>query len=400
MPFSGRMTDRGSGIAIGAGGAESIAMRSLMGVRLIIALALSLAWPVLGLADTFYQGKQLVVLVNFAQGGPTDAEGRLLARHLARQIGGNPNVVVHDMSGSNGAVAANWLANAAAPDGLILGYFTGIASMRALGDPILSAAVAKLAFVAAGPGIAVAYARTDIGGGIKKPGDLLAKREFWVGGLRPDSDRDMRLRMQLDLLGIKHQYQTGFAGMADARQAFLRGEIQVLMEPITAYRAAIEPGPVNAGMAMPLWFDPLDDGETFTRSPEADNLPALIFTDILVQARGGLPTSALFDAWRLVNQMGTLFQRILVMAPGTPQPALAAVRKAIGRLADDPAFKEDAQKSIKLVPSYMADAKTEVLFRQITDPAPKMQSFLRAFIDQAGPDAGKGGATPAEGQRK
>ena len=32
----------------------------------------------------FYQGKNLTFLINFAAGGPTDIEGRIVARHLAK----------------------------------------------------------------------------------------------------------------------------------------------------------------------------------------------------------------------------------------------------------------------------------------------------------------------------
>lgn len=350
--------------------------------RLVMALLAGLvaySGPGRAQAPIFHQDKQLVILVNFDQGGPTDGEGRLVARHIAKHIGGSPRVIAHNMSGANGAVAANWLANAAAPDGLILGYFTGIAAMRALNDPVLSPNVAKLGFVAAGPGIAVAYARADTGGGIRKPGDLVAKRDFWVGGVRADNDRDMRLRMQLDLLGVRHSYQPGFGAMADVRQAFQRGEVQVMIEPITAYRAAIEPGVVANKIAIPLWLDPLDDGETFTRSPEADDLPALTFTDFFIVTRGSLPSSDLFAAWRLVNQIGTLFQRILVMAPGTPQPAIEAVRKALVTMAADPAFKEDALKSIKLVPSFIADERAAALFRKVVEPPPALQALISTY---------------------
>jgi hypothetical protein len=391
VPLSRRIRTRGREDAGRGREIETDTMRVMTRLRYALGLALALATGCVGSsaarADTFYQGKQLVVLVNFAQGGPTDAEGRLFARHIARLLGGNPAVIVQNMGGSNGAVAANWLAKAAAPDGLIVGYFSGIASLRALADPILSPDVARLSFVAAGPGFGVAYARTDIGGVIKKPADLMSKKDFWIGGLRADSDRDLRLRMQLDLLGIRHQYQTGFAAITDARQALQRGEIQMLLEPILAYRAVIEPGLVASGAALPMWLDPLDDGVTFQRSAEADNLPALTFTDVLLQARGELPKSDLFDAWRLVNQMGTLFQRILVTAPDTPGPALTALRNAMAQLADDTAFKEDALKSVKSVPAYLSDARTAALFSHIADPEPRLQTFLRKYIDAASPDA-------------
>ena len=364
-------------------------MRSPLIVRLVLTLLSLLAVGAPGRAENFYQGKQLVVLVNFPPGGPTDFEARLLARTLARTIVGSPTVIVHNMGGSNGAVAANWLANAAAPDGLVLGYFSGIASMRALADPILSENVAKLAFAAAVPGVGVTYARTDIGGGIKQPLDILGKRDFWLGGLRPDSDRDLRLRMQFDLLGVKHNYQPGFASIADARQAFQRGEIQVLLESATAYRASIE-GNVSASVkAVPLWIDPLDDGENFYRSTAADGLPAPTFTDVLLKVSGTLPKSELFEAWRLVNQMGTLFQRILLLAPASPPAAVEALRKAIGRFADDPGFKEDAQKSIKQVPNYLTDAKTASLFTRVASPQPAQQALLRKYIELVVPDYGK-----------
>lgn len=359
-----------------------------MKIKLAWALLLGLLGANPAAAD-YYQGKQLVILVNFAPGGPTDAEGRLLARHIARHVGGIPSVVVHNMDGSNGAVAANWIANAAAPDGLILGYFTGIASMRAMADPLLSPNVARLGFVAAGPGIGITYARTDIGGGIAKPADLLKRKDFWVGGLRPDSDRDIRLRMQLDLLGVKHLYQSGFPSIADARQAFQRGDIQILLEPITAYRASIEPWLVRSATALPLWFDPLDDGDSFQRSPETDNIPALTFTDVLIQQRGALPQSELFNAWRLVNQMGTLFQRILVMAPGTPRAAVDSLRRGLVKLGEDAAFKEDALKSVKMVPTYVGSERTETQFKQIADPAPSLQAFLKRYIELVAPDEGK-----------
>jgi hypothetical protein len=330
--------------------------------------------------SSFYKGKQLVVLVNFSQGGPTDAEGRLLARHLARIVGGHPAVIVTNMAGDRGAAAANWLANVAAPDGLILGYFSGIASMRAFDDPRLSAGVANLDFIAAGRDVGVTYARTDIGKGLKSPTDFLKQTGFWVGGFAPDNVSDLRLRLQLDLLGMNYRYMSGFANVSSARVAIHSGEIQVLTEPMRSYRFSIEPGLVDEGKAIPLWVDPVDDGEQFTRASESEGIPAPIYTDYLRAARGDIPYSQVFDAYRLVNQMGTMFQRILVLAPGSPPEAVKALKAGMGRLAVDPAFKEDAQKSLKFQPKFVADEATEALFYQVVEPTVDMQVFLAEYI--------------------
>jgi len=41
----------------------------------------------------FYQGKNVNFVINFAAGGPTDIEGRIVARHLAKHIPGNPTIL-------------------------------------------------------------------------------------------------------------------------------------------------------------------------------------------------------------------------------------------------------------------------------------------------------------------
>src|SRR5882757_8057118 len=49
--------------------------------------------------EPFYKGKRITVLINFAAGGPTDIEGRLFVKHLAKHIDGQPNILVQNMDG-------------------------------------------------------------------------------------------------------------------------------------------------------------------------------------------------------------------------------------------------------------------------------------------------------------
>src|SRR3979409_2227581 len=60
--------------------------------------------------DPFYKGKRLTVLINFAAGGPTDIEGRLFAKYLARHIDGAPNLIVQNMDGAGGVMGAHYIA--------------------------------------------------------------------------------------------------------------------------------------------------------------------------------------------------------------------------------------------------------------------------------------------------
>src|SRR4030095_7532340 len=71
----------------------------------------------------FYQGKTLKVVVGTAAGGGYDQWARLMAQHIGKHIHGNPMVIVQNMPGAGGAVAANYTYSVAKPDGLTLGAF-------------------------------------------------------------------------------------------------------------------------------------------------------------------------------------------------------------------------------------------------------------------------------------
>ena len=59
--------------------------------------------------QNFYAGKQLTLLCGAAVGGGYDAHARLLSRHLARFIPGNPTIVVQNQPAAGSLVAANLL---------------------------------------------------------------------------------------------------------------------------------------------------------------------------------------------------------------------------------------------------------------------------------------------------
>ena len=81
--------------------------------------------PSLSAETPFYQGKNVIFIINFSAGGPTDIEGRIVARHLAKHIPGNPTVIPQNMAGAGGVTGMNFLGEVAKRDGLTLGYFTG-----------------------------------------------------------------------------------------------------------------------------------------------------------------------------------------------------------------------------------------------------------------------------------
>jgi hypothetical protein len=114
--------DDKSAMPAGEGAAGTASMRRrhfLSGIGPGAACAVSIACAPAAAAD-FYRGKTLAMIVGFAPGGGVDATARAIARHLVRFIPGQPAVVVQNMEGAAGNVAASYLARRAAPDGLTL----------------------------------------------------------------------------------------------------------------------------------------------------------------------------------------------------------------------------------------------------------------------------------------
>jgi tripartite-type tricarboxylate transporter receptor subunit TctC len=69
----------------------------------------------------FFQGKSIRIIAGTTAGTVTDLWPRLIADHMGKHIAGNPGVVVQNMPGAGGVIAANYVYNVAKPDGLTLG---------------------------------------------------------------------------------------------------------------------------------------------------------------------------------------------------------------------------------------------------------------------------------------
>ena len=187
----------------------------------------------------YYQGKNVTFFINFSAGGPTDIEGRIVARHLARHVPGNPAIVVQNMSGGGGVTGINFLGERAKQDGLTLGYFTGPYNHQMMKSSTLRVDLMKVPFIASVQGVTVCYIRSDVPPGIKKPTDIAKAERFRAGGLSFDSNKDLRFRLAFDILGVKYDYVTGYNSSNDARLALQRNEIQYHDENIPGYRGVV-----------------------------------------------------------------------------------------------------------------------------------------------------------------
>jgi len=333
--------------------------------------------------EPFYRGKRLALIINFAAGGPTDIEGRLLAKHLVKHIEGNPSIIVQNMDGAGGMIGAGYLGEVAPKDGTLLGYFTGSAWRYANNPERFRVDFRSYEFVAYQPGTSIAYMRTDVPPGIKHATDIVKAKGVVAGGLGAENSKDLLLRLVLDMLGVPYKYVTSYRGSQAARLAFQQNEINLYAESPPSYRAVVEPSLVREGSAIGLWYDADPAVEAVHPPRQVEGLSLMSFPALYKAIKGAMPSGQLFDAYRTVLTINGAMQRQIVLPPGAPPAAIAALRAAVRKLNDDKEHADEAAKTIGFVPEWRAGPGTNEEVRAALTIAPEMRAFIAEYVRRA-----------------
>jgi tripartite-type tricarboxylate transporter receptor subunit TctC len=333
--------------------------------------------------DPFYKGKRLSLMINFAPGGSTDIEGRLFARHIAKHIDGQPNVVVQNMDGAGGFNASVYLGEVAPKDGTAIGYLGGTPWQYASEPERFRVDFKTYEFVSYLPGTTVYYARTDVQPGLRDATDIVKANGLVAGGNGPHNARDLLIRLTLDILGVPFRYVTGYRSGQTARLALQRNEISFFAEPAPAYRGAVEAMVVKPGVAIPIYYDPIYNGETLSASKQVEGLPILPFQELYQKVKGSKPSGQLWDGYLACLTLTSAMGRVVVMPPGAPPEAVTALRAAVLRLNQDKAFAEEAIKAIGFVPEYEAGPDVNRQARAALAIRPETKAFVADYIKSA-----------------
>jgi tripartite-type tricarboxylate transporter receptor subunit TctC len=338
------------------------------------------AAPAHAQTDAFYKGKRLTLLINFAAGGPADIEGRLFAKHFGKHIDGNPTVIVQNRDGAGGLVGTNYLGEVAPRDGTVAGYLTAAAWNYVVDPAAYRIDFGTFEFIAYSPANIVYFARTDTPPGVKDGASLLRATGLVAGGLAADSSKDLKIRLSLDILGIPYKYVTGFRSAAPARLALQRGEINFFSESSPSYFGSIEPTLVKTGEAVPLWYDPVYDGQAFAPFKPLDDQRVPNFVEFYRKLKGAAPSGLKWDVYRSSLAVDAAMLRTIVLPPGTPAAAVNALRGAIERLNSDEEFARETLKALQFVPQYVTGANLNAQVRNNLAVKPEIRTFVSEYI--------------------
>lgn len=309
----------------------------------------------------FYSGKQIRLIVAVPPGGPYDISGRLLARHLGDHIPGHPTIVVENLAGATGMIAANYVYNIGPQDGTVLANLHNMLPLIvALGQSTVNVDPAKFNW---------------IGNMTREVGDVIvtsvspvktiddAKHATAVMGTpSPMALGAIYPRVMNYVLGTQFRVVTGYNGASAVQHALEQGEIQ--------------------GDAGDTWY--AGSGFTYdwykagkirvlvqigTTTPDLPGVPLL--TDLAQNS----DDRALLEMFSAPYTIG----KPTAVGPKVPPERVAALRAAYAATMTDPGFLADA-KQLGVTVAPVSGSELEALVAKLGNLPPPLVARARAAI--------------------
>lgn len=305
--------------------------------------------------DTFYQGKNVRIIVGAAAGGGYDTYSRTIARHIGKHIPGNPSFIVENMPGAGFLISANYMYKVAKPDGLTIGHFIGgLFLQQLLGKPGIEFEAAKFEY------IGVPTQDNYVLGISKKTGItsmdqwMASKTVVKLGGVGVGSATDDIPKVLKEAIGLPAQLVSGYSGTSTVRLAYNSGEVQGVCNAWESFRATW-PNELKSDLMIVLQ-------NTAKPHPDLANVPLAISYAKTDEGR------KLINA--LVHSVGPT-ARPYVLPPGTPKDRVQMLRKAFLDTMKDPEFLADAKKA-KLDINPIDGAELENNVKDVFNLDPKL----------------------------
>ena len=316
-------------------------------------------WVIAGTAaraddvESFYRSHTLTLGSPNSPGGGYDVYLRALARHLAKYIPGNPNIIVQNVPAAGGMALANQLYNTAPKDGSYFGMVRG----TAIQEEVYKSPQVQFR----GRGFAwIGNMNSDrdacivaAGSGVHSVGDLYT-HEIIAGASGAGAQSYSFPVVYQKLLGMKIKVISGYPGTPERLLALERGEITGACG-------------ISLSLLGAQFSRLIDEGKirliaqgALTKDPRYPDLP-----NILDQAK----TPELQQALEFLY-LPLALGRSLAAPPEVPANRLEVLRSAALKTMHDPDCLADAKRlEIDVEPMNAADTRAMVERLFATPPA-------------------------------
>ena len=306
---------------------------------------------------SFYEGKTVTLVIG-ASGGSLEIAARIVARHLGKQLPGNPTVIVQNMTGAAHLVATNHVYNVAKPDGLTLlaaNPNVGIAQLTKVEAARFDVRRFQWLGSTGADGVALSI-RSDLP---YKSWEELRKadRELVVGTTGPGSNaHDFPLLLK-EFAGAKFKLVSGYPANADILLAIERKEVDLWAAFATTIKLAADRGAVR----------PIVRGRVAI--PGFESLPV----------DEELATSNVGKAIMGIRAAPLAIGRAFAAPPATPAERVKLLREALAKAVKDAEFNEEMKKA-RIEVGYIAPEEVLRMFNGLLEQPAEVQKEMVKYI--------------------
>jgi tripartite-type tricarboxylate transporter receptor subunit TctC len=350
--------------------AATAATRALVLLTLLVTSGRSLAAspsvsPAASTTDDtaqFYRGKSITLVVSAEAGTITDLIARQFKDHFARHIPGQPRIVVVNLAGAGGMIAAARLQLQDPQDGTVIGflqrnnlYVPLVENNHKNFDPRQLSWIGSLDKTAYT--MAVSYKSP-----VKTVAEIFSKRTI-IGATGFASDNRTLPALMNKYAGTQFRIINGYSGRGEVYIAMDRGEVDGWASTVEGLQQPEQAAMIKRGLLIPLMH------LAWTSHPAFPNLPNL--SSYVRDAEG----KAVIDFFLRSFEPG----RPLAVPKGVPAARLKALRLAFDATMKDPAFVTAMrQRGYAIDP--ISGAGIETLLNQLYATAPATLSAVREVL--------------------
>lgn len=175
----------------------------------------------------FYKGKTMTMVIGIPPGGGYDIYARLVARHMAKHIPGQPTFIAQNMPGGGELTAANYVVNTAPQNGTVVGAVVRTVPFQPLyGNTAAKFDPLKINWLGSSNqdvGLFVSWHTASA-----KTLDDLFKKEMVVGANTAGSDTITYANILKYMFDAKLKIVGGYPGSEDITLAMQRGEVEAI----------------------------------------------------------------------------------------------------------------------------------------------------------------------------
>lgn len=322
-------------------------------------------------AEPFYKGKTLRIVVGLPAGGGYDVYARLLARFMEKHIPGNPSIIVQNMPGAGGMVAANYVYEVAKADGLTMVMPARELYLAQIGE----VAELKVDFRKFIPVISMTdenptiYMRTDTPyTSIRAIEEAVrqGKPRPRMGATGVGSTGYVLLRVVEELVGIKlFNIIAGYPGGPEVDLALVKSEIhgagRTYVSLLERSRHMLEKGEITVILQG-------GTGER-KRAPYLPNVPT--YWELAKTEEDRALVASLLVSYNAA--------RPFFLPPGVPSDRVRILREAATKTVKDPEFLAEAEKAKRPI-DPLSGAEMEAMYKDALQLSPRLKALWKELL--------------------